>query len=113
MLIEGLFHFSVLDNDYGVRELHLRFSADFQALAVNKQAEQMQAYWASLENELENLPDTDPNLQGMLIVQQVTEQLLPHIQSGEVPLTEEIVIQIQPDSPLSKFMGIEIESSSH
>lgn len=40
----------------------------------------------------------------MLVVQQVSEQLLPHVAAGEIPLTETIVIQMGSDSPVAHLL---------
>ncbi|MCP4239952.1 MAG: transcriptional regulator, partial [bacterium] len=38
------------------------------------------------------------NRAGMLIIQQIVEQLLPHVEAGDLEIAESIIIQIQQNS---------------
>lgn len=107
MLIEGPLKISIVDTDAGERELHLKFTPEFKALKLDQQCDAFHEFIHYLKEEIDILEETDPNRQGMLTIQQIAEQLLPHIESNEIPLEDAIVVNIQADSP---FGDIEIKS---
>ncbi len=106
MLIEGPINISVVDTETGERELHLKFSSEFKALKLNQQCDSFHEFIHYLKTEIDVLEESDPNRHGMLTIQQVAEQLLPHIEANEIPLEDAIVVNIQADSP---FGNIEIK----
>ncbi len=106
MLIEGPLNISVVDTDTGERELHLKFSAEFKALKLNQQCDSFHEFIHYLKTEIDILEESDPNRHGMLTIQQIAEQMLPHIESNEIPLEDAIIVNIQADSP---FGSIEIK----
>lgn len=84
MLIDGPLKIGVLDQpEMPGRELHFTFTPEFQALDLQAQVAQFQAYLQTLQQEIHSLKDDDQNRAGMLIVQQIAEQLVPHLQ-GEI-----------------------------
>lgn len=106
MLIEGPLNISVTDTDNGGRELNINFTTEFKALKLDQQSDSFHEFIHYLKTEIAILEEGDPNRQGMLTIQQISEQLLPHIESNEIPLDETIVVNIQADSP---FGSIEIK----
>jgi hypothetical protein len=105
MQIKGPFQLAVVESQDALgHELHLDFTEAFRALAVADQASAMRRYLAELQRMILDQPEDSAERQGMLAIQQVAEQLLPHIAAGEIPLGETIVIQIAPDSPLARFI---------
>ena len=106
MLIKGPINISIIDTDTGERELHLKFSAEFKALKLNQQCDSFHEFIHYLKSEIDILEESDPNRHGMLTIQQISEQLLPHIKANEIPLEDAIVVNIQNDSP---FGNIEIK----
>ena len=106
MLIEGPLNISVVDTDTGERELHLKFSAEFKALKLNQQCDSFHEFIHYLKTEIDILEESDPNRHGMLTIQQIAEQMLPHIEANEIPLEDAIIVNIQADSP---FGNIEIK----
>ncbi len=102
MLIEGPIRVSVAEAADGQGwVLILAFKPEFQALDIAAQAGEFQGYLDSLNTGIAAISaEDDPNRPGMLIIQQIAEQLLPHIAAGELELSESIIIQIQQNSQL-------------
>jgi hypothetical protein len=107
MLIQGPLKIGVLDSpDQPGRELHIEFTAEFQVLDQVGQAQTFQAYLAELSHGINSLPESDPNRAGMLIVQQIVEQLSPHIASGDLELDETIVVEMGRDYSSDSLMSL-------
>jgi hypothetical protein len=102
MLIEGPIRVSVAETADGQGwVLVLAFKPEFQALDIAAQAEEFRDYLAGLNADIAGITaEDDPNRPGMLIIQQIVEQLMPHIAAGELELSESIIIQIQQNSQL-------------
>lgn len=78
----------------GNYELHIDFTEGFRTADLAAQGEQFRAYLADLAAALRG--DIDQrNAQGVLLIQQICEQLRPHIEAGEVALGETLVIEVQ------------------
>ena len=107
MLIEGPLNISIVETETGDRELHLKFTPEFKALKLNQQCDSFHEFIHYMKTEIDVLEESDPNRHGMLTIQQIAEQLLPHIESNEIPLEDAIVVNIQVDSP---FGNIAIKS---
>ncbi len=99
MQIDGPMKISVADSPDGQgRILILGFKPDFQELDVPEQATRFQAYLDELERNIAAIEDeNDRNRAGMLIIQQISEELFPHIEAGDLALEEGIIIQIGQD----------------
>ena len=109
MLIEGPFTISILDNgDAQSKELHLIFTADFKNSNVPERVGKLQAYIMNIANNTQDLALDSPDRQGMLIVKQLSEQLLSHISNDEMELDETIVIEINKEFSINNL----IESSA-
>lgn len=107
MLIEGPLKIAVLDQpDQPGRELHIDFTSEFQTLEPHSQAHEFQNYLNELEQSISVLPEGDPNRAGMLIVQQIAEQLSPHIQSGDLELHETIIVEMGRDYSSDSLMNL-------
>lgn len=96
MDINGPMRIGVLQTD-GTNgwELQFDFRDEFQALELPCQAEEFQQYLTLLERKISALPDDDRDRQGMLLVQQLSEQLLEYIASGDLALNETIKVQVE------------------
>jgi hypothetical protein len=105
MLIEGPLNISVIDTDTGGRELHLKFTPEFKALKHNQQCDSVHEFIHYLKTEIDVLEESDPNRHGMLTIQQIVEQLLPHIEANEIPLEDAIVVNIQPDTTFGNILN--------
>lgn len=75
-------------------ELHIDFRPEFRSLPLAQQGEAFRAYISGLAADISTLAEDDRNRQGMLMVQQIAEQLLPHVESGDLALGETIVVEI-------------------
>ncbi len=100
MLIEGPLRITVAEAAAGQGwVLVLAFKPEFQSLGLEGQAAQFRDYLQKLHSDIAAIADEDDrNRAGMLIIQQVVEQLLPHVEAGELELEESIIIQIQQNS---------------
>ncbi|MDH5570744.1 MAG: transcriptional regulator [Gammaproteobacteria bacterium] len=105
MQIAGPFTIKVIDNaGTQSRELQLAFTAAFQALPLAERSRKFADYIQSLQADI--LATDDPqNQQGMLTIQQICEQLLPHIQDDQLPLDETIVIEMGETSPFDHLLN--------
>ncbi len=105
MQIDGPFRVTVVESqDTLGHELRLEFTEAFRALAVADQAGAMRRYLAELQRMILDEPQDSAERRGMLTIQQVAAELLPHIAAGEIPLGENIVIRIAPNSPMARFI---------
>jgi hypothetical protein len=90
----------------GNYELHINFTDEFKAAELAVQGETFRAYLAELGAALKG--DLDGrDAQGVLLIQQICEQLQPHIEAGEIPLVEPLVIEVQrtPGVNLADLIG--------
>ncbi len=76
------------------RELHIGFQEAFRRLPLATQGAEFRTYLAELDAALYTLAEDDPNRPGMLLIQQIAEQLLPHVEAGELSLGDTIVVEI-------------------
>ena len=105
MLIEGPFNIQVVDNsDSGNRELHLSFVTEFQNQDLETRCSSLRDHIARLQDESQ-ATDDPATQQGMLTILQIAEQLLPHIESDDMPLNETIVIEMGPSSPFDQILS--------
>jgi hypothetical protein len=90
-------------------ELHIDFRPEFRDLPLRDQGTSFRAYLTDLAASLAGLAQDDRNRQGILLVQQIAEQLLPHVESGELALNETIEVEIS-QAPVAALQDL-IESS--
>lgn len=104
MQIEGPFTVRVIDNtDKQSRELQLSFTQEFQAQKINARIDSFRQHIQDLKNTVNQ--EADPNTQqGMLMILQISEELMPHIEADEIPLSEMIVIEMGPSSPFDYLL---------
>ena len=97
MLIEGPLKISIAEPADGQGKiLVIGFKPDFQTLDLPEQGQRFREYMETLERGIASITqDDDRNRAGMLIVQQVAEQLLPHVEAGELALEENMTVQIR------------------
>ena len=97
MQIEGPLRIEIAEPADGQGKiLVMGFPAEFQALSVAEQSAQFRNYLGLLNRNITQvLPENDANRAGMMVVQQIAEQLLPHIESGELALDETMTVQIR------------------
>ena len=94
--IQGPFTIAVNDNsETGLRELHLGFKPAFQQQNLQNRISAVKTYLHELQSDIETENDAN-NQQGMITILQISQELLPHLESDEIPLDETIVIEIGP-----------------
>ena len=103
MIIEGPLKIDVLENDQGSRDLHLDFTDEFRAMNQAQQSEAFHEFILYLKGEIGVLEEKDPNRQGMIMIAQISEELLPHIEASEIPLNETIVVNLEVDNPFGNI----------
>ena len=81
-------------------QLLLNFTAEFRNLALPAQGATMREYQRHLYEEIDKRREDDRDRAGMLVIQQIVENLLPHVEAGELELEQTITIQVGEDSPL-------------
>ena len=96
MEIQGPFTIAVSDNsETGLRELHLGFKPAFQQQDLQNRLAAVKTYLGELQKSID--AETDANSQqGMITIMQISQEILPHLESDEIPLNETIVIEIGP-----------------
>ena len=92
------FNASRTENEDGPgHQLHISFTEAFRALDIGAQGDAMAAYIADLHQQSHAAEAGSREQMGMLIVLQLTEQMLPHIQAGEMDIDQTIVAEIDPE----------------
>ena len=108
MDIDGPIRVGVVEpSPEGNYELHISFTDEFRALPLPEQANGFQAYLGQLGEDVQR-PDLDERTrQGMLLVQQICEQLAVPLAQGEIPLSETLVVEVQraPGVNLTDLLG--------
>lgn len=95
MKIEGPLIVSVLDDEIqNKRTLEINFTEQFQQLSAQQQAADMQKYIQQLFQNGEALEPGSSNREGLLLIMQICEELLPYIQQQELDLTETITMEL-------------------
>ena len=101
------FSISVQDPTPQLREMHLTFSTDFQSMTIDQRLESMRSYIESMLVQAKATSNVNSQ-RGLMMVIELTEQLLPHIQSDSMPLQETLIVEIGEDadgSSLEELLG--------
>lgn len=107
MDINGPMRIGVLQTDGAAGwELHFDFREEFQAVELSQQAEEFRRYLTTLSAEIASLPEDDRDRQGMLLVQQLSEQLLEYIASGDLALNETIKVQVEQSAAVTSLSDL-------
>lgn len=105
MLIEGPIRVAVQDDEFTQRRsLHITFDADFQAASLGDRTEQFSDYVTRLQVQTAQMEEDTPTRQGMLIILQIAEEMLPHIEADAIPLEETIVVEIEQAGLISSLL---------
>jgi len=95
MKINGPLSINVLDDDVQAkRTLEIDFTEAFQQLDHAQQISDMQAYIQHLFQNAESLPQGQADREGILLIMQICEQLLPMLQQNELDLAETIALEM-------------------
>ena len=106
MEIDGPLKIGIITQDNSLdREIHIDFADDFKSLGLPAQAEAFTEYMQRLKAQSKAVSQESQECQGILMVLQIVEQLAPHIQTGEIPLNETIVIKMQSGSMLGNLIS--------
>ncbi len=96
MEIDGPIRVAVVEpSPEGNYELHIRFADDFRDLELAQQGLAFRAYLSELYQAVQKPELDERTRQGMLLVQQVCEQLAGPVEQGDIPLSETLVVEIQ------------------
>lgn len=87
------------------RKLLLTFPAAFQRMEISAQATAMGAYMVELQQQARAAEDGSREQEGILIVLQIAEQMFPHIQAGEIDLSQTIEVEMEPAEPEPTVLG--------
>ena len=112
MLIEGPMKIDIAEPADGQGKLLMvSFTPEFQEKALDDQVVAFRDYLASLESSITDVDDIDERThQGMMIVHQFSEQLLPHIISGDLALDETMIIQIRQEQQAGVLVDLLAQS---
>jgi hypothetical protein len=95
MEIEGPFKIGIIEDPLNPdTQLEFTFSLEFQALAFEERGPALRDYIRRMEQMAGSLPEDSADRQGMQIVLQFAEQVLPHVESDELALDEPITVDI-------------------
>ncbi len=75
-------------------QLLVSFTDEFKSASLEEQGETFARYQQELVEGIQQLPEGDRNRDGMAIVLQLVNELLPYIREGQLALEEPIVVQI-------------------
>ncbi len=85
--------------------LQFSFTEEFQKLELAEQVKEFASYLKKLQDASASLEASDPNQQGLLIVLQVGEQLLPLIEEGELPLSETLEVEVEQEFTIPGWLA--------
>ncbi len=85
----------VAPSSEGNYELHIDFTDEFRHADLAAQGERFRDYLGELTKALQAGDLDERNRQGVLLIQQICEQLRPHVETGDVALAETLVIEVQ------------------
>ena len=95
MKIDGPIAVNVLDDDLlNKRTLEINFTEDFQKMEAPIQVAEMKRYIQSLFQNAQSLGDEHADKPGVLLIMQISEELLPYLQQGELDLAETIAFEM-------------------
>lgn len=101
MIVKGPITLAYAEKSDGIgKEIHLGFTDVFRMQSVERQKTLLDEYLESLSNAI-NIEMDDRERQGMLMIQQIMEQIYPHIVAAEMDLDEVLVIEVQPDTQVN------------
>ncbi len=91
------FNISVHDPKPQLRELHLSFTAEFQNMQVDQRLQAMREYIESMLLQAKSTSD-EGTQRGLMMVIELSEQLMPHIQTDSMPLHETLIVEMGEDA---------------
>jgi hypothetical protein len=79
----------------GNYELHISFTDEFRGQELAQQGDRFRAYLEELHANVHKPELDERTRQGMLLIQQICEQLLEPVTQGDIPLSETLVVEVQ------------------
>ncbi len=112
MLIEGPMKIEIAEPADGQGKLLMvSFTPEFQVAEIADQVSEFRGYLASLEASMAPETSIDARTrQGMMIVHQFAEQMLPHIASGDLALDETMIVQIRQEQQAGALVDLLAQS---
>lgn len=84
------------------RTLEISFIEDFQQLQHDQQLSELKSYIQRLYQNAQTLNKGQADRQGVLMIMQICEELLPHIQQQDIDLNETIELEMSPGGGTSE-----------
>ncbi len=95
MKIDGPLLISFRDDELqNKRTLEINFKEQFQQLELSSQVAELKKYIQSLFQNAEAIQDNQAEKEGVLLIMQICEQLLPYLQQDELDLSETIEFEM-------------------
>lgn len=95
MKIEGPLTLGITDDEIqNKRTLEINFKPEFQQLKSSEQVSELKTYIQALYQNAQAIDEDHADRTGLLLVMQVCEQLLPHIQEQQLDLNETIELEM-------------------
>jgi len=82
-------------------QLIVTFTDAFKSASLEEQGRRFADYQRELVEGIGRLPEGDRNRDGMAIVLQLVNEMLPYIREGQIALEETIVVQIAQSQAVS------------
>lgn len=102
MKIDGPLKISLSEqSDGSSRKLELAFTGAFRRLDLPAQGAAFREYVESLRTASAHIEDDERTREGVYTILQIAEQLLPHVEAGEMTLEEPIEVEVRPDFALN------------
>ncbi len=100
--ITGPLRIAVVDDPASAGwQLLVNFTDDFKAASLEEQGRRFADYQRELMEGIARLPEGDRNRDGMAIVLQLVNEMLPYVREGQIALEETIVVQIAQSQAVS------------
>jgi len=98
MVVTDLFEITMEEKSNGPGSVvHLNFFDIFQMHTLEKQREELDSYLTDLAAQI-GTDVSESDRQGMQMVQQIIQQLYPHILEGKLDLSDTFIIEIAQDT---------------
>lgn len=101
MIVKGPLKVGVVDVPDAGWTLQIDFRDGFRALPLDQQGAGFRSYLTRLSMDTQSMHGSDGHLPGLLLLQQLVEQLLPLVEAGELELHETIRVQVAESSAAS------------
>lgn len=104
MKIDGPLSISIKDDDIQKkRTLEINFKPDFQQLLPDQQTGELKKYIQNLYRNAHTLNEDHPDKAGLLLIMQVSEQLLPYLQQQQLDLSETMLLEMSLGGPQTEI----------